>query len=80
MRYYSCVKRAIATYNQQLALWQTLGDRTREAETLYNIAVTECDRDNFNAALTQIEVTIQTEPQKFKICCAVICGCSRCGR
>ncbi|MEH1920476.1 hypothetical protein [Nostoc sp.] len=28
-----------ATYNQQLALWQTLGDRTKEAETLYNIAL-----------------------------------------
>ncbi|WP_193195464.1 CHAT domain-containing protein [Nostoc sp. MG11] len=52
-------QQAIATYNQQLGLWRTLGDRTGEADTLYSIAITERDRGNLNAALSQIEATIK---------------------
>jgi CHAT domain-containing protein/tetratricopeptide (TPR) repeat protein len=50
--------KAISTYNQQLALQQKLGDRTAIADTLYYIAVTESDRNNFQAARTKIESVI----------------------
>ena len=51
-------EKAISIYNQQLALQQKLGDRTGVADTLYDIAVTERDRNNFKAAQKQIESVI----------------------
>jgi len=51
-------EKAISIYNQQLALQQKLGDRTGVADTLYDIAVTERDRNNFQAAQKQIESVI----------------------
>jgi len=51
-------EKAINTYNQQLALQQKLGDRTGVADTLYDIAVTERDRNNLKAAQKQIESVI----------------------
>ena len=51
-------EKAINSYNQELKLRQKLGDRTGVADTLYNIAVTESDRNNFQAARTQIESVI----------------------
>lgn len=52
-------QQAIANYNQELKLRRNLGDRTGEAETLYNMAVSERDRNNLEAARTQIESTIK---------------------
>ncbi|BAY62549.1 TPR domain protein [Calothrix brevissima NIES-22] len=52
-------QQAIASYDRELKLQQNLGDRTGEAETLYNIAVNERDRQNLEAARTQIESTIK---------------------
>ncbi|WP_242072155.1 CHAT domain-containing protein [Nostoc sp. FACHB-110] len=60
-RTYNALKQpqqALATYNQELKLRQSIGDRTGAADTLYYIAQTERDRGNLNAALTQIENTI----------------------
>jgi tetratricopeptide (TPR) repeat protein len=50
--------KAISIYNQQLGLYQKLGDRTGIADTLYYIAVTERDRNNFQGAQKQIESAI----------------------
>ncbi|MEH1933278.1 MAG: CHAT domain-containing tetratricopeptide repeat protein [Nostoc sp.] len=52
-------QQAIETYNQQLALWQKLANKAGEADTLYNLALTERDRGNLQDALTQIQTTIQ---------------------
>ncbi|MBD2195157.1 MULTISPECIES: CHAT domain-containing protein [Calothrix] len=52
-------QQAIASYDRQLKLQRNLGDRTGEAETLYNIAVSDRDRQNLEAARTQIESTIK---------------------
>jgi CHAT domain-containing protein/tetratricopeptide (TPR) repeat protein len=51
-------EKAINFYNQEIKLRQKLGDRTGVADTLYNIAVTERDRNNFKAAQKQIESVI----------------------
>ncbi|MCV3212450.1 tetratricopeptide repeat protein [Plectonema radiosum NIES-515] len=51
-------EKAINAYNQQYSLQQKLGDRTGVADTLYDIAVTERDRNNFKAAQKQIESVI----------------------
>jgi tetratricopeptide (TPR) repeat protein len=50
--------KAISIYNQELGLYQKLGDRTGIADTLYYIAVTERDRNNYQAAQKQIESAI----------------------
>jgi CHAT domain-containing protein/Tfp pilus assembly protein PilF len=50
--------KAINSYNTELKLRQKLGDRTGVADTLYYIAVTERDRNNFQAARTKIESAI----------------------
>lgn len=47
--------KAISIYNQQLGLQQKLGVSTGVADTLYNIAVTERDRNNFQLSRTKIE-------------------------
>jgi CHAT domain-containing protein/tetratricopeptide (TPR) repeat protein len=49
---------AINNYNRALPLYRVLGERKLEADTLYNIAVSERSRGNFEAARTQIEATI----------------------
>ncbi|HEY9724924.1 MAG TPA: CHAT domain-containing protein, partial [Chroococcales cyanobacterium] len=46
-------------YNQDLALRRLMGDRTGEAETIYNAAITQRDRGNLNEARTQIEAAIK---------------------
>jgi CHAT domain-containing protein/lipopolysaccharide biosynthesis regulator YciM len=51
-------EKAFSTYNQDLALRRLMGDRTGEAETLYNVAITQRDKGNLNAARTQIEAAI----------------------
>jgi CHAT domain-containing protein/tetratricopeptide (TPR) repeat protein len=51
-------EKAINFYNQEIKLRQKLGDRTGVADTLYNIAVTERDRNNYKAAQKQIESVI----------------------
>ena len=51
-------EKALSTYNQDLALRRMLGDRTGEAATLYQVAITQRDRGNLNAARTQIEAAI----------------------
>jgi CHAT domain-containing protein/Tfp pilus assembly protein PilF len=51
-------QKAIETYNSVLSLRQQLGDRSGVAETLYNVARTERDRNNLDAARTQIEQAI----------------------
>ncbi len=51
-------EKAINFYNQEIKLRQKLGDRTGVADTLYNIAVTERDRNNFKVAQKQIESVI----------------------
>ena len=43
-------KQAIDAYNKALALRRTLGDASGEAETLFNIAKTERDRNNLEIA------------------------------
>ena len=50
--------KAINSYNQRLALQKKLGDRKGVADTLYYIAVTERDRNNFQGAQKQIESAI----------------------
>jgi CHAT domain-containing protein len=50
--------KAINSYNQRLTLQQKLGDRKGIADTLYYIAVTERDRNNFQGAQKQIESAI----------------------
>jgi len=51
-------EKALSTYDQVLALRRTLGERTGEADTLYQVAITQRDRGNLNAARTQIEAAI----------------------
>ncbi|NEU74237.1 tetratricopeptide repeat protein [Hassallia byssoidea VB512170] len=50
--------KAINSYNTELKLRQKLGDRTGIADTLYYIAVTERDRNNFQLSRTKIESAI----------------------
>src|SRR5919199_2342395 len=52
-------QKAIDIYNQQLVLRRQLGDRTGEAETLYNMAQAEQNRNNLNEARNQIEATLK---------------------
>lgn len=52
-------QQAIDAYNKALTLRRTLGDASREAETLFNIAKTERDRNNLNVAQKQIEATLK---------------------
>jgi CHAT domain-containing protein/tetratricopeptide (TPR) repeat protein len=52
-------EKAIDAYKQELALRQKIGDRNGQANTLYRIAVSERDRNNLEAARTQIEAVIE---------------------
>jgi CHAT domain-containing protein/tetratricopeptide (TPR) repeat protein len=51
-------EKALSTYDQALALQRMFGDRTGEAETLYNVAITQRDKGNLNEGRTQIEAAI----------------------
>jgi len=51
-------EKALSTYDRVLALRRMFGDRTGEAATLYQVAITQRDRGNLNAARTQIEAAI----------------------
>jgi CHAT domain-containing protein/predicted negative regulator of RcsB-dependent stress response len=51
-------EKALSTYDQALALQRMFGDRTGEAETLYQVAITQRDRGNLNQTRTQIEAAI----------------------
>ncbi|HEY9673550.1 MAG TPA: CHAT domain-containing protein [Waterburya sp.] len=51
-------EQALSTYARDLALRRLFGDRAEEAETLYNVAITQRDRGNLNEARTQIEAAI----------------------
>ncbi|QIR41560.1 tetratricopeptide repeat protein [Tolypothrix sp. PCC 7910] len=51
-------QKAIDAYQQELALRQKIGDRNGQAHTLYRIAASERDRNNLEAARTQIEAAI----------------------
>jgi tetratricopeptide (TPR) repeat protein len=51
-------EKALSTYDRELALRRMLGDRTGEADTLYQVAITQRDRGNLNEARTQIEEAI----------------------
>jgi tetratricopeptide (TPR) repeat protein len=52
-------EKALSTYDQVLALQRMFGDRTGEADTLYNVAITQRDKGNLNEARTQIEAAIK---------------------
>ena len=52
-------EKALSTYDRDLELRQLMGDRTGEAETLYNVAITQRDKGNLNEARTQIEAAIK---------------------
>jgi CHAT domain-containing protein/Flp pilus assembly protein TadD len=52
-------EQAINNYNQALSLYQALGDRTQEADTLFYIAVTERDRGNLQQALNKIQTVVK---------------------
>ncbi len=52
-------EKALETYSQELVVRRELGDRTGEAQTLYNVALTQRDTGNLNAARTQIEDVIK---------------------
>lgn len=52
-------EKALETYNRVLALQRMLGDRTEEAYTLYQAAITQRDKGNLNEARTQIEAAIK---------------------
>lgn len=62
-------KKAIASLNQALALYENVQERPQEAQTLYDdIAETESKRNNFSAALTQIDKAIAIiESQRTKV-------------
>jgi CHAT domain-containing protein len=49
---------AIEVYNQELKLGQQIGDISQQTYPLYQIAVIERDRGNFNQAKTHIETVI----------------------
>lgn len=51
-------EKALSTYDRVLSLQRMFGDRTGEAETLYQVAITQRDRGNLNEARTQIEAAI----------------------
>jgi tetratricopeptide (TPR) repeat protein len=51
-------EKALSTYDRDLELRRMLGDRTGEAETYYNAAITQRDKGNLNEARTQIEAAI----------------------
>ncbi|MHC5821048.1 MAG: CHAT domain-containing protein, partial [Nostoc sp.] len=51
-------QQAIEAYNQELKLAQQIGDTSQQTFPLYNIAIIERDRGNFNQANTQIESAI----------------------
>jgi CHAT domain-containing protein/uncharacterized protein HemY len=50
--------KAIATGEEELKLYQKLGDRFGEADTNYRIALLERERDNLNAAIERIKASI----------------------
>ncbi len=52
-------EKALSTYDRVLALQRMFGDRTGEAETLYNVAITQRDKGNLNQARTQIKQAIE---------------------
>ncbi|MBD1895198.1 CHAT domain-containing protein [Coleofasciculus sp. FACHB-129] len=52
-------EKALSTYDRVLALRRMFGDRTEEAYTLYEVAITQRDKGNLNAARTQIEAAIK---------------------
>jgi CHAT domain-containing protein len=52
-------EKALSTYEQELAMRRLLGDRTGEAATLYQVAITQRDQGNLNEARTQIEAAIK---------------------
>ena len=51
-------EKALSTYDRVLALQRMFGDRTGEADTLYQVAITQRDKGNLNEARTQIEAAI----------------------
>ncbi|MBD2338724.1 tetratricopeptide repeat protein [Calothrix sp. FACHB-156] len=51
-------EKAIDAYKQELTIRQAISDRNGQAHTLYRIATSERDRNNLEAARTQIEAAI----------------------
>ncbi|MBD2211661.1 tetratricopeptide repeat protein [Nostoc linckia FACHB-104] len=51
-------EQAIDAYKQELTIRQAISDRNGQAHTLYRIATSERDRNNLEAARTQIEAAI----------------------
>jgi CHAT domain-containing protein/predicted negative regulator of RcsB-dependent stress response len=52
-------EKALSTYDRVLALQRMFGDRTGEADTLYQVAITQRDKGNLNEARTKIEAAIK---------------------